>query len=301
MYSEEFQERISDLKADKTSGSEEIVRKAIQLIKNEIQKDPIRYGKIMDLSEMLREVIVIKKEMSALRNVLIYFIDFFQHGIAVEDLADRVIQKMDDQRNHLIENLIPIISKCKNIVTMSRSSTIFSALRKLSEDQDRENLPELTIFESRPALEGKKLALEVVNLGYKVNYLVDAAAGRAIQALNPDLVLIGADTIFPNGNVVNKIGCHALAIFAFQCKIPFYIASTTLKLLLKAIPFTIKSYPSNDVWAKDRPKEVKVYNPYFEIIPANLIAGFITEHGFSTNIPDIKLVLEKEYIREMYE
>jgi translation initiation factor 2B subunit (eIF-2B alpha/beta/delta family) len=301
VYSEEFQEQISDLKADKTSGSEEIVRKAILLINNEIQKDPDRYGKIMDLSEMLREVISIKKEMSALRNVLIYFIDFFQHGVAVEDLADRVIQKMDDQREHLIEKLLPIISKCKNIATMSRSSTIFNALRKLSEIQNRENLPELTIFESRPALEGKKLALEVVNLGYRVNYLVDAAVGRAIHSLNPDLVLIGADTIFPNGNVVNKIGCHALAIFAVQHKVPLYVVSTTLKLLLKSIPFTIQSYPSTEVWAKDKPDEVKVYNPYFEIIPASLIAGFITEHGFSTNIPDVKLVLEKEYIREMYE
>ncbi len=301
MYSKEFQEQIANLKADKISGSEEIVRKAIQLIRTEIQKNPARYGKIINLSEMLRKVIEIKKEMSALRNVLIYFIDFFQHGIAVEDLADRVIEKLDEQRNQLIEKLIPRIAQCKNIVTMSRSSTIFSSLKKFTETHDNDKLPVLTIFESRPALEGKKLALEVVNLGYKVNYLVDAAVGRAIKALNPDLVLIGADTIFPNGNVVNKIGCHALAIFAFQAKVPFYVVSTTLKLLLKAIPFTIQSYPSTEVWAKDKPKEVKVYNPYFEIIPANLISGFITEYGFSTNIPDVRLVLEKEYIREMYE
>lgn len=301
MYSKEFQEQIANLKADKISGSEEIVRKAIQLVRTEIQKDPARYGNMIKLSEMLRKVIEIKKEMSALRNVLIYFMDFFQHGVAVEDLANRVIEKMDEQRNQLIDKLIPIISQCKNIVTMSRSSTIFSTLKELSETQDTNKLPELTIFESRPALEGKKLALEVVNHGYKVNYLVDAAVGRAIKALNPDLVLIGADTIFPNGNVVNKIGCHALAIFAFQAKIPFYVASTTLKLLLKSIPFTILSYPPTEVWEKDRPKEVKVYNPYFEIIPANLISGFSTEYGFSTNIPDVRLVLEKEYIREMYE
>jgi len=301
VYSEEFQEQIARLKTDKISGSEEIVRRAVLLIRNEIQLNPARFGKIVDLSEMLRKVIDIKKEMSALRNVLIYFMDFFQHGVAVEDLADRVIEKMDDQRNQLIDKLIPIISQCKNIVTMSRSSTIFCALKRLSETHDSGKLPDLTVFESRPALEGKKLAWEVVNLGYKVNYLVDAAVGRAIKALHPDLVLIGADTIFPNGNVVNKIGCHALAIFAFQDKVPFYVTSTTLKLLLKSIPFTIQSYPSTEVWAKDKPKEVKIYNPYFEIIPANLITGFITEYGFSTNIPDVRLVLEKEYIREMYE
>ena len=301
MYSETFEAEITKLKADKISGSEEIVRKAIQIVKQEIDNDPKRYGNIMDLIEMLRKVIAIKKEMSALRNVLIYFIDFFQIGIPVEKLAERVINKMDTQRKNVNENLIPIISKCKNVMTFSRSSTIYNSLKQLAEESDKEKLPELTIFESRPALEGKKLASEVVNLGYKVNYLVDAAMSMAMITLKPDIVVIGADTIFPNGNVANKIGCHALALFAYQHKIPVYVVSSTLKLLLKAIPFTIQSYSSSDLWPKDKPEGVKIYNPYFEIIPANLISGYITEYGFSENIPDVKIELEKGYIHEMYD
>lgn len=301
MYSETFEAEIAKLKADKISGSEEIVRKAIQIVKQEIDNDPKRYGNIMDLIEMLRKVIAIKKEMSALRNVLIYFIDFFQIGIPVEKLAERVINKMDTQRKNVNENLIPIISKCKNVMTFSRSSTIYNSLKQLAEESDKEKLPELTIFESRPALEGKKLASEVVNLGYKVNYLVDAAMSMAMITLKPDIVVIGADTIFPNGNVANKIGCHALALFAYQHKIPVYVVSSTLKLLLKAIPFTIQSYSSSDLWPKDKPEGVKIYNPYFEIIPANLISGYITEYGFSENIPDVKIELEKGYIHEMYD
>ena len=99
MYSETFENEIAKLKADKISGSEEIVRKAVQIVKQEIDNNPTKYGNIMDLTEMLREVMKIKKEMSAIRNVLIYFIDFFQKGVLVEDLAERVISKMDDQRN----------------------------------------------------------------------------------------------------------------------------------------------------------------------------------------------------------
>ncbi len=301
MYSETFEAEIAKLKTDKISGSEEIVRKAIQIVKQEIDNDPKRYGNIMDLIEMLRKVITIKKEMSALRNVLIYFIDFFQIGIPVEKLAERVIDKMDTQRKSVNQNLIPIISKCKNVMTFSRSSTLYNSLKQLAEESEKEKLPELTIFESRPALEGKKLASEVVNLGYKVNYLVDAAMSMAIITLKPDIVVIGADTIFPNGNVANKIGCHALALFAYQHKIPVYVVSSTLKLLLKAIPFTIQSYSSSDLWPKDKPEGIKIYNPYFEIIPANLISGYITEYGFSENIPDVKIELEKGYIHEMYD
>ncbi|MCK5304967.1 MAG: hypothetical protein KAJ72_06940, partial [Candidatus Heimdallarchaeota archaeon] len=238
---------------------------------------------------------------AALRNVLIYFIDFFQLGVKVEDIADRVLEKLDNQRESLSEKLVPILSESKTMMTYSRSSTFVYSLFKLLDFKNREELPELVIFESRPALEGKKLALEASKAGFKVNYLVDAAMGLAMKTFKPDIVIIGADAIFPNGNVANKIGCHALAMFAYQYKVPMYVTSSTLKLLLKAIPFAIQSYKSTEVWSKDKPEDVKVFNPYFELIPANLINGFITEFGISDNIPDVKMKIEKEYIHKLYE
>ncbi len=301
MNTEWFESAIINLKADNISGSEEIVRKAIQIIKQQISLNPEEYTSMNDLIIMLREIIKIKKEMAALRNVLIYFIDFFQLGVRVEDIADRVLEKLDNQRESLSEKLVPILSESKTIMTYSRSSTFVYSLFKLLDFKKREELPELVIFESRPALEGKKLALEASNAGFKVNYLVDAAMGLAMKTFKPDIVIIGADAIFPNGNVANKIGCHSLAMFAYQYKVPMYVTSSTLKLLMKAIPFAIQSYKSTEVWSKDKPEDVKVFNPYFELIPANLINGFITEFGISDNIPDVKLKIEKEYIHKLYE
>ncbi|MCK5141370.1 MAG: hypothetical protein KAQ70_04185, partial [Candidatus Heimdallarchaeota archaeon] len=241
MNTEWFESAIMNLKADNISGSEEIVRKAIQIIKQQISYYPEEYTSMNDLIIMLREIIKIKKEMAALRNVLIYFIDFFQLGVRVEDIADRVLEKLDNQRESLSEKLVPILSESKTIMTYSRSSTFVYSLFKLLDFKNREELPELVIFESRPALEGKKLALEASKAGFKVNYLVDAAMGLAMKTFKPDIVIIGADAIFPNGNVANKIGCHALAMFAYQYKVPMYVTSSTLKLLLKAIPFAIQS------------------------------------------------------------
>jgi translation initiation factor 2B subunit (eIF-2B alpha/beta/delta family) len=299
--SEWFDSAIINLKADNISGSEEIVRKAIQIIKQQISYNPKKYTSINDLITMLREIIKIKKEMAALRNVLIYFIDFFQLGVRVEDIADRVLEKLDNQRESLSDKLVPLLAKSKTIMTHSRSSTFVYSLFKLLDFKKREELPELVIFESRPALEGKKLALEASKAGFKVNYLVDAAMGLAMKTFKPDIVLIGADVIFPNGNVANKIGCHTLAMFAYQYQVPMYVASTTLKLLLKAIQFAIQSYKSTEVWLKNIPDGVKIFNPYFEMIPANLIHSFITEFGISDNIPDVKLEIEKEYIHKLYE
>jgi len=296
-----FDSAIMNLKADNISGSEEIVRKAILIVKEQISHNPEKYATINDLIIMLREIVKIKKEMVALRNVLIYFIDFFQLGVEVEDIADQVLEKLDNQRETLSEKLVPILSKCKTIMTYSRSSTFAYSLFKLIDINNKEELPEIVVFESRPALEGKKLALEASKAGFKVNYLVDAAVGLAMKTFKPDIILIGADAIFPNGNVANKIGCHALAMFAYQYKVPMYVASTTLKLHMKAVPFAIQSYKSTEVWLKDKPDNIKIFNPYFELIPANLIHGFITEFGISDNIPDVKLEIEKEYIHKLYD
>ncbi|MHA1828734.1 MAG: hypothetical protein ACTSX6_08840 [Candidatus Heimdallarchaeaceae archaeon] len=301
MYSDKYLEEISTLKADKISGSEEIVRRAVQTVKEEIILHPEIYSNVNDLFEMLLPISKIKKEMAALKNVLIYFVDFFQEGIPIKELADRVMQKLDDQKEAIIQKLFPYLTKAKVIMTFSRSSTIADALRKLAETKEKDDLPEIILFESRPALEGKKLALELSTFSYQIKYFVDAAMGLAVKTTKPDLILIGADTIFPNGNVANKIGCHALALFAYQYNIPFYIVSSTLKLLLKATPFSIQSYKPDEVWSKGKPENVKIFNPYFEIIPANLISGYFTEYGFSSNIPDVKMVIEKSYIHKMYE
>ena len=301
MYSARFEEAIAELKAANISGSEEIVRKALQIVDEEIESAPEKYTNLSELTEMLAQVMKIKREMFALRNVLVYFIDFYYQNVPLDEVADRVLEKLDVQRKSIVEKVIPHLKKCKNIMTFSRSSTIVKCLTTLGEYVEDEKLPELTVFESRPALEGRKLALEAVEAGYKVNYLVDSAMGIAMKTFKPDLVLIGADVIFPNGNVANKIGCHSLALFAYQYDIPFYIVSTSLKLLLKAVPFSIHSYKSKEVWSKDRPENVKIFNPYFEIIPANLIKGYFTEFGFSEKIPDVKVELEKDYIKKMYE
>ena len=242
MNSEKFETAIMNLKSDSISGSEEIVRKALQIVKQYISANPDKYTTLTELIMLLRQLIRIKKEMAALRNVLIYFIDFFQMGVKVEEIADKVLEKLDHQRESLSERLVPILAQSKVIMTYSRSSTFVYSLFKLLEFKNVEDLPELIIFESRPALEGKKLALEASKAGFKVNYLVDAAMGLAMKTFKPDVVIIGADAIFPNGNVANKIGCHALALFAYQYKVPLYIASSTLKLLLKAIPFAIQSF-----------------------------------------------------------
>jgi len=142
VYSAKFEEEITRLKADNISGSEEIVRNAMKIVDIEIENNPEKYKNISDLSEMLAQVMKIKKEMAALKNVLIYFIDFYHEGVALEDISDRVLTKLDTQRQSIIDKLLPHLKKCKSIMTFSRSSTIVQSLIQLSEIVAKEKLPE---------------------------------------------------------------------------------------------------------------------------------------------------------------
>jgi methylthioribose-1-phosphate isomerase len=100
------------------------------------------------------------------------------------------------------------------------------------------------------------------------------------------LVVVGADRIAANGDTANKIGTYAVALLARAHSIPFYVAapSSTFDLSLddgSAIP--IEQRDAREVTRgfgrATAPEGVAVYNPAFDVTPAELIVGIITEYG----------------------
>jgi ribose 1,5-bisphosphate isomerase len=98
---------------------------------------------------------------------------------------------------------------------------------------------------------------------------------------NVDLVVVGADAITSEGNIVNKIGSSAIAVLAHEARKPFYAVSE----LLKFDPATlygeyerIEERSRNEVW-KEAPAELTVRNPAFDVTPRDLIHGIICEEG----------------------
>lgn len=100
------------------------------------------------------------------------------------------------------------------------------------------------------------------------------------------MVLTGADRIAANGDSANKIGTYSLSILAKEHKIPFYIAapSSTFDLSIKnSSKIPIEQRPADEVakcFGKPiAPKGVKIYNPAFDITPAQNITAIITDKG----------------------
>jgi methylthioribose-1-phosphate isomerase len=141
--------------------------------------------------------------------------------------------------------------------------------------------------ETRPLLQGSRLtAFELLENGLDVTVITDSMAASLMRQGRIHIVVTGADRITRNGDVVNKIGTYGLATLARAHGIPFYVAAPTSTLDLAT--------PSGDaVLIEERsedeilriggiliaPKHSKVYNPAFDVTPAELIAGLITEHG----------------------
>jgi methylthioribose-1-phosphate isomerase len=139
--------------------------------------------------------------------------------------------------------------------------------------------------ETRPYLQGARLtAYEMVQEGIPVTLITDGMAGYLMSCGEVDVVVVGADRIAANGDVANKIGTYALAVLAKRHGIPFYVAAP-LSTFDARIPdgsgIPIEERGAEEVTgyreARWAPQGVAVRNPAFDVTPAELISGIITE------------------------
>lgn len=142
--------------------------------------------------------------------------------------------------------------------------------------------------ETRPVLQGSRLtAWELMQDKIPVTLITDNMAGALMRNGSINLCVVGADRIAANGDVANKIGTYSVAVLAKAHKIPFYVAApySTIDLKTKSgdeIP--IEQRNPTEVTSVHgghpiAPAGVAVYNPAFDVTPAEYITGIITERG----------------------
>ena len=147
--------------------------------------------------------------------------------------------------------------------------------------------PHVVVPETRPLLQGSRLtAWELTRAGVPCTLIGDGMIASRLRLGDVSCVIVGADRIAANGDIANKIGTYGLALAAHAHGIPFYVAapSSTLDLATPngaAIP--IEQRESDEVvsWQGTRtaPLGVGVWNPAFDMTPAKLITGIITDKG----------------------
>jgi methylthioribose-1-phosphate isomerase len=143
------------------------------------------------------------------------------------------------------------------------------------------------VDETRPVMQGSRLtAWEMVKEGIPHRLISDVAAGFVMKQGEVDLVIVGADRIAANGDTANKIGTYSVAVLAQHHNIPFYVAapsSTIDPSIPSGAAIPIEERGGDEVRRigdrQTAPAETPVYNPAFDVTPAELIAGIITERG----------------------
>lgn len=143
------------------------------------------------------------------------------------------------------------------------------------------------VDETRPLLQGSRLtAWELVQRGIPATLICDSMAAQVMKEGRVQAVITGADRIAANGDSANKIGTYGLAVLAKAHDIPFYIAApvSTFDLTLptgEGIPIEQRDATeiTRGMGKQTAPDNVTVYNPAFDVTPAQLITGIITERG----------------------
>jgi methylthioribose-1-phosphate isomerase len=141
--------------------------------------------------------------------------------------------------------------------------------------------------ETRPLLQGARLtAWELKRRNIPVTLICDSMAAQVMREGKVQMVIVGADRIASNGDTANKIGTYGLALLAKAHGIPFYVAapSSTFDLsIADGSSITIEQRDPREVThgfgRQTAPEGIEVYNPAFDVTPAELISGIITEAG----------------------
>lgn len=161
------------------------------------------------------------------------------------------------------------------VMTISDSGTVSRALVEA-----KHQLKCVYVCESRPLLEGRRLAARLADEGIDVALLTDAQAYTRMAEV--DAVLLGADTVLANHDVVNKAGSALLALAARQFDKPVWIAAAEIKFARRGDGEMVQEEnPSDEVW-NAAPQGVRTLNAYFDRVPGELISALITENRVVT-------------------
>ncbi|GHV52937.1 methylthioribose-1-phosphate isomerase [Synergistales bacterium] len=213
--------------------------------------------------------------------------------IAALEIEARTIHEEDVRNNRKIgefgQSFLPergaVITHCNaGAMATGGHGTALGILRSA-----REHGKEMKVYadETRPLLQGARItAWELAEDGFDVTLICDSMAGALMRDRAINAVIVGADRIAANGDTANKIGTYSLAVLAAHHHVPFYAAAPYSTIdpktpsgadipIEERDPDEIRELPAG----RRAPQNISVWNPAFDVTPAWLITGIVTERG----------------------
>jgi len=181
------------------------------------------------------------------------------------------------------------------ILAHSYSSSVIAILKKAHEQGKR---LKLFVTETRPELEGRDVARELVASGIETTLIIDSAVAHFVK--DADKVLVGAEAVAANGAVVNKIGTATIAAVAHGARVRVFVAASTYKFSPETMLGELIEIEERDPSYVLEPSEMEkmtglaVRNPAFDVTSPEDIDLIITERGVIPPQAAIMIVREKK-------
>ncbi len=283
MTGQTVEKSLENIRNDEVHGAAFLAREAIRTLIQGIEacsEDNREVLKETFISIAL-ELLQVRPSMPAIGHLVALATEKAQEDYKTIPDTARLRQKWLDDLKEAIENCrrahegtvekaSEFLKPNTRVLTLSLSSNVQDTLIR-----SRDKIKRVLAAESRPSLEGRQLALILSKEGLDVTLITDAAMGQALEEV--DLCLVGADGVLQDGSLVNKTGTRLLALAARQAKAPFYSICETFKYHVGAVPFELESRPESAV--AEPIQGVEISNQVFEVAPAHLVDGYITELG----------------------
>ncbi|GHO87229.1 translation initiation factor eIF-2B [Dictyobacter formicarum] len=289
---ETVEQRIQQVCADREHGSRWLVKEAITILRD-IAQDEQRPAseRLRVLAISARQLVQARPAMGALSSAVGRVIQVHEEGLeAMAAAAQQLLNDYETATKRMAEHSRPYLKG--HLMTCSISGTVLEVLVAL-----HEQIEHVTVLEGRPRYEGRAMAQALHEKGIAVTIITDAQADIFLPQCQG--VVVGADSILVNGDILNKAGTALLAWAARGHGIPFYVLSETLKISPKRWyehdPARINSNMAlleekepEEVFAA-APVGIEVRNFYFDHTLYRLLTHIITENG----------LLERRGIREI--
>jgi len=221
----------------------------------------------------------------------------------VVQTAEDIFREDFDLCERIANNGAKFINDGDNILTHCNTGSLATAgvgtaLGIIRRAHEQGKKIHVYVDETRPLLQGGRLTTwELQKLKIPFTLITDNMAGHVMSLGKVQKIFVGSDRIATNGDFANKIGTYSVAVLAHHHKIPFYVAApyTTVDTECTSghdIPIekrkseevlgvtgSFGDSPSTIEWA---PEGSPVYNPAFDVTPANLVSGWILDNGVFT-------------------
>ena len=315
-------ETAEDIRALRIQGARRVARAALAALNEAAQASsaPSKgalYEDLLQTARMLEETRPTEPMMrNALEDSLRYALVWIRTHQSLE--PKELVEALEQHQHEILDEMEAAVGTIAKIgaaeipdhaaiMVHCHSTTV---VRLLTEAQKLGKHPKVTCLETRPLYQGRLTARELAAAGVDVRLAVDSAAGSLMNKM--DGVLVGADAITSEGDLVNKIGTYGLAQMAHLHSVRFLCVAE----LYKYDPLTrfkgtesIEQRAAGEVWGSGRyrqeknseeesragknlahdgplaplpiPQNLKIINPAFDRTPARFISAYITEAGLT--------------------